>query len=639
VKSTHENETCPPALRTLASVVHSARQPMFIAWGADPHLLCNDACVALLGIACRDAWEALGPFVAKAAQGAAMYRDDITVFLPRERGLRETHLGLSCTPVHDDGGGVLAVLCVCAPGRVVAAEQALQHSDDRFRAAIAAIGVLWTNDAAGRMTGEQPGWGRLTGQSRAEYEGFGWSDAVHPEDAADTVDAWKRAVAGHSTFIHEHRVRRRDGRWRRFAVRAVPVFEADGSVREWVGVHIDITEAAEAAEALRRADRRKDEFLATLAHELRNPLAPIRTAAHLLDRPGIPPDRVAWCSDLIRRQSRTMAMLLDDLLDVSRITGGRLELRRGSVSVRSVVDAAVETAQPLIDARRHALELQLAPGLPLLDVDSLRVAQILTNLLTNAAKYTDPGGRIRLSARPHGEEVEFEVSDNGIGIAPESLPEVFEMFRQVQGTQDRSAGGLGIGLALTKGLVELHGGRIEVSSEGPRRGATFRVLLPACAEAPHAESPPRRREHDPRAASGHKVLVVDDNLDAARTLAMVLEVEGYEVHLAHDGIRALDLAERVRPAAALLDIGMPGLDGYRLAAKLRAQPWGAGMTLVATTGWGQPEDKRRAAAAGFDAHLTKPVNPEAVLSLLRHQLERESATAAPPVPPSATPTA
>jgi PAS domain S-box-containing protein len=592
---------------------------MFIAWGREPQLVCNQACVDLLGTDCRDAWDSLGPFVAKAVQGQAVYQEDVAVVLPRTPRPRESHLSLSCTPVRDDRGEAIAVLCVCTANRVQAAEQALQRSDERFRAAVAAIGVLWTNDAAGRMTGEQPGWAQLTGQSRAEYEGTGWADALHPEDAAEAVDAWQRAVAEHRPFIHEHRVRRRDGEWRRFAVRAVPVMEADGSVREWVGVHIDITEAAAASEALRQADRRKDEFLATLAHELRNPLAPIRTAAHLLDRPGIPPDRVAWCSDLIRRQSRTMAMLLDDLLDVSRITGGRLELKRSSVSVRSVVDAAVETAQPLIDARRHTLDLDLPSGLPLLDVDPLRVAQILTNLLTNAAKYTDPGGIIRLSARTARDQVVFEVWDNGIGISREALPQIFEMFRQVPGTQDRSAGGLGIGLALTKGLVELHGGRIVAFSEGPQRGSSFRVFLPAGPE-PAEEDAPRHSERGAPASAGHRVLVVDDNLDAARTLAMVLEVEGYEVHLAHDGIRALDLAERVRPAAALLDIGMPGLDGYRLATRLRSQPWGKHIALVATTGWGQVEDKRRAAAAGFDAHLTKPVNPEAVLSLLRHKL-------------------
>ena len=614
----------PPSLRVLVSVVLSAEQPMFIAWRGEGPVLPNKACTELLGEPttreAHPAWHTIWPLVAQALDGNAVHTESLETTLSGGEAPRMAHLALSCTPVREGDGPVLGALCVCSASNR-GAEKALQRSDDRFRAAISAIGVLWTNNAAGRMTGEQPGWAQLTGQSSAQYEGYGWSDAVHPEDADATVDAWKQAVAERRTFIHEHRVRRHDGQWRRFAVRAVPVFEQDGSLREWVGVHIDITEAAQTADALREADRRKDEFLATLAHELRNPLAPIRTAAHLLDRPGIPPDRVAWCSDLIRRQSRTMAVLLDDLLDVSRITGGLLDLKRSCVSVRSVVDSAVETAQPLIDARRHVLEVSLPPGLPLIDVDPLRVSQILTNLLTNAAKYTDAGGRLRLEARPAGNEVEFEVSDNGIGIAPESLTDIFKMFRQVHGTADRSGGGLGIGLALTKGLVEMHGGHIEAHSDGLQRGSTFRVRLPAGTE--FAQDMNRGATSGRDTTEGEtscSVLVVDDNADAARTLAMVLEVEGYEVHMAHDGVRALDLAERVRPQVALLDIGMPGLDGYRLASRLRTQPWGTTIMLIATTGWGQAEDKRRAVAAGFDAHFTKPVNPEAVLSLLRERL-------------------
>ena len=364
------------------------------------------------------------------------------------------------------------------------ANTALRHSEERFRAAMQAIGVLWTNDAEGRMAGPQPGWAGLTGQAEAEYQGFGWASAVHPDDVRATLDGWLDAVAARRTFVFEHRVRRFDGEWRRFAVRAVPVFETSGVLREWVGVHIDITEAAQAAQALRNADRRKDEFLATLAHELRNPLGPIRTAAHLLAQPDLPPEKLAWISGVVARQTRTMSRLLDDLLDTSRVTSGRLKLRTERVTLDAVVQVAVETVHELIDARHHTLELGL-PATPLmLMADPMRVVQVLGNLLANAAKYTDPGGTIRLDATQAGDVIHIAVIDSGVGIAPESLSGIFEMFGQVPSTLDRSEGGLGIGLALTKSLVEMHGGSICASSAGLGHGSRFEVSLPAAVNAP-----------------------------------------------------------------------------------------------------------------------------------------------------------
>ena len=364
------------------------------------------------------------------------------------------------------------------------ANQALRHSDDLFRAAMQATGVLWTNDAEGRMSGPQPGWAGLTGQTEAEYQGFGWTAAVHPDEAQATLDGWLLAVAERRTFVFEHRVRRFDGEWRRFTVRAVPVFETGGALREWVGVHIDITEAAQAAQALRNADRRKDEFLATLAHELRNPLGPIRTAAHLLAQPDLPPEKLAWISGVVARQTRTMSRLLDDLLDTSRISSGRLTLRPERVTLDSVVQEAVETVRALIDARRHTLELVLPATTLTLQVDPMRVVQVLGNLLANAAKYTDDGGTIRLEATQVGDAIHIAVIDSGVGITPESLPGIFEMFGQVAGTLDRSEGGLGIGLALTKSLVEMHGGSIRAFSAGLGRGSRFEVSLPAAVNTP-----------------------------------------------------------------------------------------------------------------------------------------------------------
>ena len=364
---------------------------------------------------------------------------------------------------------------------LVTANDDLRRSEDRFRAAVQAIGVLWTNDVEGRMTGAQPGWSGLTGQTEAEYGGFGWATAVHPDDVQPTLDAWLQAVAEHRVFVFEHRVRRHDGEWHQFAVRAVPVFEPNGAVREWVGVHIDITEAAQAAEALRVGHRRKDAFLATLAHELRNPLGPIRTAAHLLAQPDLPVEKITWISGVLARQTHMMSRLLDDLLDTSRINSGRLDLRKERVGVDTVVQAAVDTVRHLIDAKRHTLHLAL-PETPLLvDVDPIRMTQVLTNLLTNAAKYTDPGGVIRLQATQVEQQIHIDIVDSGVGIAAESLPAVFEMFAQVSGSVDRSQGGLGIGLALTKNLVEMHGGSLRATSAGLGQGSTFHVSLPAVA--------------------------------------------------------------------------------------------------------------------------------------------------------------
>ena len=359
-----------------------------------------------------------------------------------------------------------------------AGSMALRYSHDRFRAAMQAVGVMWTNSADGNMTGEQPGWAGLTGQSQAEYSGFGWAAAVHPDDAQPTIDAWHHAVAERSLFEFEHRVRRHDGVWRRFAIRAVPVLDNDGSLREWVGVHIDITEAAADADALRAADRRKDEFLATLAHELRNPLAAIRTAGTLLQRADLPRERVAWAGGVITRQSQAMAALLDELLDLSRFRSGSVALQPEQVDAASLIESAVETVQHLIDAKGHRLSVQLPPSPLPLEVDRLRTTQVLVNLLTNAAKYTDPGGLLTIDAAATGGRVCIQVTDNGIGVAPESLAEIFAMFAQVRSESDRSDGGLGIGLTLAKRLVELQGGRIEARSEGLGRGSVFRVSLP-----------------------------------------------------------------------------------------------------------------------------------------------------------------
>ena len=366
----------------------------------------------------------------------------------------------------------------------------------------------------------------------------------------------------------------------------------------------------------RDADRRKDEFLATLAHELRNPLAPIRQAALISKAPTATDAQKRWSHDVIDRQVQHMSLLLDDLLDISRVTRGTLALRMQSTELATVIESAVETARPTIDTKRHVLSVDI-PAEPVhFTADPLRVAQVLSNLLTNAAKYTDPEGEIRITACCVGEDVVICVVDSGIGISAAALPRVFNMFSQVHSNTDRSEGGLGIGLSLAKGLIELHGGTIEASSAGLGCGSEFTVRLPRRAAAGKSQNPatPAIAARPPRQ---RRILIADDNRDSAETLAALLRMEGHEVTSVHDGPVALSVFSELKPDVALLDIGMPGLTGYEVARKMRQAGSKAPLTLIAITGWGQDIDKERAFAAGFDHHLTKPVDPQRLVELLK----------------------
>ncbi len=365
---------------------------------------------------------------------------------------------------------------------------------------------------------------------------------------------------------------------------------------------------------LREADRRKDEFLATLAHELRNPLAPIRQATRIASMPGVTEAQLRWSNDIIRRQTQHMAMLLDDLLDISRITLGKLELRKAPVELAAVIDTAIETARPLIDSRRHTLSVEVPNRTVSVVIDALRVSQVIANLLTNAAKYTDTGGRIRLRAYQQNGDLVISVGDTGLGIAAEKLSTVFEMFSQIKSPIDRSEGGLGIGLALVKGLVQLHGGSVVAHSAGLGQGSEFTIRLPVAVSVAHATSESALLA-EPVVENRRKVLIVDDNRDGAESLAMLLSVDGHEVRFACDAEQGLALAESFKPEVALLDIGLPKLNGYELAKRLRKSS-AATLKLVAITGWGQADDKRRAAAAGFDHHLTKPVDFDTMRAIL-----------------------
>ncbi|WP_439627070.1 PAS domain S-box protein [Gemmata sp.] len=370
-------------------------------------------------------------------------------------------------------------------------------------------------------------------------------------------------------------------------------------------------------QALREADRRKDEFLATLAHELRNPLAPIRNALQILKLPRVDATTVERSRDMMERQVHHLVRLVDDLLDVSRVMRGKIELRKERIELATVAARAVETVQPLIDAQGHDLKVLLPPDPLPLHADPVRMAQVVGNLLTNAAKYTEPGGRIWLTAEREGGEAVLRVRDSGIGIAPNMLPRIFELFVQVDHASTKAQGGLGIGLTLVKNLVEMHNGSVAARSAGLGRGSEFVVRLPVAVQGPEqAQAQGTGEQQHAAVPSGHRLLIVDDNRDAADSLAVLLELQGHEVRVAHNGPAALEVTKGYRPDVVFLDIGMPGMDGYEVARRLRQQPGLENVVLAALTGWGQKEDRRRTADAGFNHHLVKPPEPKAVAGVL-----------------------
>jgi CheY-like chemotaxis protein len=366
---------------------------------------------------------------------------------------------------------------------------------------------------------------------------------------------------------------------------------------------------------LRERDHRKDEFLATLAHELRNPLAPIRNSLEVLKMPRVDAATAQQTRDMMERQVHHLVRLVDDLLDVSRVMKGKIDLRREQVELATVVARAVETAKPLMEVQGHQLTISL-PDEPLaLNADLVRLAQVVGNLLTNAAKYTEANGHIRLAAERRGDVAVLSVRDNGIGIAPDMLPHVFDLFVQADYASTKAQGGLGIGLTLVRNLVELHGGSVEAHSAGLGKGSEFIVKLPLTSPSSAHFSREAHLDHVPP-SSGRRLLVVDDNRDAAVSLSMLLRLQGHEVRVAHDGPTALKTAASFRPEMMFLDIGMPGMDGFEVARRVRTTPGLEATVLTALTGWGQKEDRRRTAEAGFNHHLVKPPDPEALAGVL-----------------------
>jgi signal transduction histidine kinase/CheY-like chemotaxis protein len=633
-------EHWPQSLRAAVGIALNSRFPMFVWWGPSLINIYNDAYAPILGARhpkafgrpARDSWSDIWPTLAPQVdavlrEGHATWNERVLLQMTRNGTPEDTWFTWSYSPIYGDSGAIDGLFCACTEETEHVHAESRRQRVTRDAEAAARILRTWFNHAPGfvailrgpdfvfemvnqayyQLVGHRELEGLPLAQAMPEareqgfiallegvyatgepYVGRGVPFLVQREPGADAVEVFV-------DFVYQ------------------PVRDGDGKIVGIFAQGSDVTEQVRSVHSLKDADRKKDEFLATLAHELRNPLAPIRQAAVLARAPDIELERRTWALDVIERQAGHMALLLDDLLDLSRITRGRLELRLEPVHLRDVFDAAVETARPSLDRKQHRLSVTL-PATPVhLLADPLRLAQVLSNVLSNAAKYTDAGGNIELSASRDEQQVVIRVRDDGIGLSPHAQGQIFEMFSQVSSAIDRAEGGLGIGLALSRGLVGLHHGSIEVRSAGPGMGSEFIVTLPL-----HAVDVPATPASAGRPAGSHgrSVLIADDNVDALETMVALLEMEGHTVHAAPDGHQALALAQQHLPEVAILDLGMPGLNGNEVAARIRASDWGRTMTLVALTGWGQAEDRARSGAAGFDHHLTKPVDFDRLSALL-----------------------
>ena len=497
------------------------------------------------------------------------------------------------------------------------AEDALRTSEKLYRAIGESIDYgVWTCDPEGRNTYASESFLKLVGLTQEECSNFGWGETLHPDDAERTINAWKECVRTGGEWDIEHRFRGVDGKYHPILARGVPIRDEKGEVTGWAGINLDINRLKQVEDELREADHRKDEFIATLAHELRNPLAPIRSALSIMQLATEDKQALQQARAVMERQVRQMVRLIDDLLDVSRVSRGTIELRKERADLLTILGNAVETSRPIIDQHHHDLDIDV-PSHPIpLEGDLTRLAQVFSNLLNNAAKYTARNGRISLRVSTSDGLVRISVKDNGVGIPPKMLSQVFDMFAQVDKSLEKTQGGLGIGLSIARRLVEMHGGTIEARSDGVGLGSEFIVMLPL---APACESETAEAiggDGSPQPASPRRILVADDNQDSAVAMATKLQIAGNEVRVAEDGVKAIEVSTLFRPDVILLDIGMPRMNGYEACRRMRKFGWGRDALIIALTGWGQEEDRRMSREAGFDHHLVKPVDLTTLKSIL-----------------------
>jgi len=553
--------------------------------------------------------------------GEVILSDDQVLLISRDGTARSVEH--NAAPIRDSYGKVKGVVIIFRDiTERRQAEQAQRESEERFRQLADHINdVFWIYELDGPKTAYiSPAYEKVWGRScRSLYKRpLSYLEAVHPEDRQLAVRAHHKLERGEAAAA-QYRILQPDGTVRWVWNRGFPIKDESGRVVRLAGIAEDITERKRAEQALRDADRRKDEFLAMLGHELRNPLAPIRSSLemmrHSIQKSG------DWEQDyeVVDTQIQHLTRLVDDLLDVSRINHGKIELRKERVELSPLLERVVKTILPQIEERRLELEVSF-PAEPIrLEADPTRLEQILWNLLSNAAKYTKPGGRIGLIAERNSQDVVLRVRDTGSGISPEMLPRVFDLFVQGERHHDQSRDGLGIGLSLVRTLVEMHGGHVTARSEGRGRGSEFIVTLPEMSGTPVSESASNRAspQSSPAKLQGHRILIVDDNRVAADSLARLLtEKCQLDVRVSYDGPSALKTVESFRPQVVLLDLDLPGMDGYEVATILRAQSGTSGISIVALSGWGQEEDRRHSRAAGIDHHMLKPVNIRALTDVI-----------------------
>ncbi|WBS02443.1 PAS domain-containing protein [Pseudoduganella sp. SL102] len=627
-------EHWPLALRTVVGLMLNSAFPMFAAWGPQLAFLYNDAYVDVLGRkhpqalgrpfheVWADIWHDISPIVDEAMAGRATYHENLLLTMHRKGYDEDTWFTFSYSPMRDEDGSVAGVFCACTETtEQVLSERHRAEEIGRMRRLFQqAPGILAVvlgpdhvfeiaNDAYLRLVGRDDIVGRAVAEVLPEVRDQGFIALL------DDVYRTGEPHVGHEMPVLLRR--RPDSELEERFVNFIyqPIRDHRGTVSGIFVEGSDVTAAVLAMRALREANSRKDEFLAMLAHELRNPLAPIAAAAELL-RLGTPDAaRIDKTSAVITRQVEHMTKLVDDLLDVSRVTRGLVTLRRETLDFCAVVGEAVEQAAALMQAKRHRVTVELPDQRPWVNGDRTRLIQVLSNLLNNAARYTPDGGSVAVRVTADAREVRATVEDSGIGIGPGLLPQVFDLFTQAERSPDRSQGGLGLGLALAKTLIELQGGHVSAHSAGAGQGSRFTVCLPR-AERPEAGVAGADAGEEPRGARRRHLMVVDDNVDAAQMLALLLEAAGHSVAVCNDAREALGAVVASPPALLFVDIGLPGMDGYELVRRLRQLPETARACIVAITGYGTPQDRARALEAGFDEHLVKPVHPKALYGIL-----------------------
>lgn len=634
-------DSWPQSLRAIVSMMLNSKFPMFVAWGEELGFLYNDAYAEILGgkhplaLGRRfhdiwpEIWDDVLPIIERALDGHAVYYENLPFTVNRTGQDEGAWFTFSYSPVRDEDGRVGGMFCACTETtEQMLAErhraEELTRLQQLFQQAPGIIAVLRgphhifdiANGAYQLLVGHRDILGKPVREALPEVHGQGFFELL------DEVYATGRPYFGREVPVRLQRNAESELEERFVNFIYQPTYDHRGNITGIFVEGSDVTETVRIHQALqksesdlRAASRRKDEFLAMLAHELRNPLAPIATASALLK---ISPNNeaiVLKSSEVITRQVNHMTELVDDLLDVSRVTRGLVTLQEDTLHLSSLLEAAVEQVRPLVETKHHELDVQLPDAELCVNGDRTRMIQVFSNILNNAAKYTPECGHITVRVVASDEHVEVVVEDNGIGIAPSLLPHVFNLFTQAERSPDRAQGGLGLGLALVKSLLEMQGGRVIAHSNGLEQGSRFTVWLPLVKCNDSLKASTSENIAHPSSA-GTKVLIVDDNKDAAETLQLLLEATGNEVLIAHSPEEALALACQASPAVLFLDIGLPGMDGYELARRLRANSATARSTLVALTGYGQADDKQRASDAGFDHFLVKPVMLDDVLNTL-----------------------